>query len=641
MTTAYKSYIGAEDLSLWDGKIRTFTRGTSTGGTMTLNKLGVVVDILNLFGGGTAFTDATLSLALSHIGSTNATLVLTPGTWTLSNNVTVPLNITLFLPQGAVLSVASGKTLTINGSINAGLYQIFSGSGTVSISGTFVDEVYPQWWGGKGDGTTDDSTAIQAAVTAGKWIHITGGTWLVNTAINVRGYRHIYGAGKENTVIKAGASLTGFVFSSTDGATGAWLVGSSITDLTIDGNTSTDALGGIYAEFVTEWEFERLKIYNFYKSTAIGIQLDHAYQIAHRDCYVRMGSAGAGKKGTACFQVGASTADAIHTTHITYDNCLAQYSATGFMLADMGNRGGNMTIRQCASGNHNFGIQVKDFYREVIIESSLIENTSSRGINITTTTAYNIHNITLKELTLYECTTAIFASNVDSLGIDRVRFVGDDAGGHTCTNLGSVKRVELGTYTIEDTAYDTFAAGEDPRLSNLALNDATPSVAFGGRKHTFKTQSSAPLTITAFDDGVVGQEISIIFADANTTIDFSGTNLKGNAGVDFTGAVADRMDCVYDGTDWFCSVTKTSVLGTRFSGSKDTAYLAATDLFVQVQIVGASEILADTSNPPTTVRTTGNGAEDYIQSVVKKGEYWKVTDAGGVPTILATPIVPG
>lgn len=405
------------------------------------------------------------------------------------------------------------------------------------------------------NGSVDYSTEVQACITAGNRIFIPAGTWLCEN-LNVRGYRNIRGAGRGNTVLRIPAASTRWLINSSDGATSEWMPYSSITDLSIDGNSSTTALGGIYAEFVTQWLFERITMYGFYNSAAVGLWLNHAYQIAMRDCYIRMGSTGAGKKGEACFKMGALTADPVHSTHITYDNCLAQYSGTGFLLAAMGNRGDQFTIRQCAAGNHDYGIRVQDNYRSVRVENTLIENTSINGVRITTATAYNIHNVRLEDITMYENTVAVYAANVDGLNMDKLRFAGDDVGGHTAFSLNDIKRLELGTYNIEDTAYDTIVAAStiDPRLPNLALNDTTPTVAVGGKKQAFKTQSTGATTITMFDDGVVGQEITVIFADANTTIDFTGTNLKGNGGVDFTGAVGDVMTGVFDGTNWYFQV---------------------------------------------------------------------------------------
>ena len=164
--TTYSDYIGAEDIKFWDGISRTFTRQTSTGGTITLNKIGEMVNILDVYGSGSVYTDATISEALTHIGTRNVGIFLTPGTWTISNNITIPSTIDLWIPPGAVFSIASGKTLTLNAGINAGVYQIFSGSGTV-IFGGGKKCAYPQWWGAKGDGTTDDSAASISAINSG------------------------------------------------------------------------------------------------------------------------------------------------------------------------------------------------------------------------------------------------------------------------------------------------------------------------------------------------------------------------------------------------------------------------------------------------------------------------------------------
>ena len=93
--------------------------------------------------------------------------------------------------------------------------------------------------------------------------------------------------------------------------------------------------------------------------------------------------------------------------------------------------------------------------------------------------------------------------------------------------------------------------GTFTRVRAFTSTDATPSVKNG---KTFKTANAGATTITMFDDGVVGQEITVIFNDTNTTIDFTGTNLKGNVGVDFVGAVGDVMTGTFDGTNWYFNV---------------------------------------------------------------------------------------
>jgi hypothetical protein len=67
----------------------------------------------------------------------------------------------------------------------------------------------------------------------------------------------------------------------------------------------------------------------------------------------------------------------------------------------------------------------------------------------------------------------------------------------------------------------------------IAAGDTTPSLA-GFRN--FATANTSATTITDFDDTVAGQSY-LVQLDANTTIDFTGTNLKGNNGADLTGTV--------------------------------------------------------------------------------------------------------
>lgn len=123
-------------------------------------------------------------------------------TYTLGTSETIPANVTLIVEPGAVISVSAAQTLTINGKLDAGLGQIFAGTGTV-VFGTNIPVVYPEWWY-SGSGAYD--TALQAALdcTAGP-ITVTllpNKTYALVTGVTVKYHRSwIIGGGKNSTII--------------------------------------------------------------------------------------------------------------------------------------------------------------------------------------------------------------------------------------------------------------------------------------------------------------------------------------------------------------------------------------------------------------------------------------------------------
>ena len=77
-------------------------------------------------------TYAGLKKAVSLSAGYERRLLLTPGTWALTDDLKIPRRLELLFQRGAVLNVSSGKTLTVNGSIVAGPWKIFDGAGTIS-----------------------------------------------------------------------------------------------------------------------------------------------------------------------------------------------------------------------------------------------------------------------------------------------------------------------------------------------------------------------------------------------------------------------------------------------------------------------------------------------------------------------------
>lgn len=186
--TVTKSYIGEQDVKKYDGTgSDTFSRVTSTGGTVVLNKAGYEVDALISYGNGSNRTDATISAAMTAIGTTNkVTLVLRPGTWVISSNAdwSSYTNVTFKFADGAVLSHGA---FTINiPYIEANRTQIFSGTGTITISGG--QSAYFEWWGASpGASAAINSVALQNALNSTAPLILSKASFTYDTALTLVG----------------------------------------------------------------------------------------------------------------------------------------------------------------------------------------------------------------------------------------------------------------------------------------------------------------------------------------------------------------------------------------------------------------------------------------------------------------------
>ena len=91
--------------------------------------------------------DGSLKSLIDKIGANSGVIELPPNTtYNFSVDITVPSNITLRFNQGAVIhSSNSSADLVINGTLEAGLYQIFSGDGPVTL-GSSIRFYEPVWF---------------------------------------------------------------------------------------------------------------------------------------------------------------------------------------------------------------------------------------------------------------------------------------------------------------------------------------------------------------------------------------------------------------------------------------------------------------------------------------------------------------
>ncbi len=247
MTILYKGNLAPSDFKMWDGSsATTFSRDTDTGGAETLNRMSWSgIDILEVFGDKTNRNLATINSALERIGSSNSVAVwLSPGSWSITDDVTITSNINLIVPPGASLSITAGKTITINGPFSAGTYQVFSTTGTVIFGSLATKEVLPHWWGGVGDANTDNYAAFAAAIASlpnGGKIYIPAGRYKLTDELAVHSGLTIKGAGHVNYYygVPSGSETPTFLYQDTNSKAIFTLAGVSeihLSDMSLSAN---------------------------------------------------------------------------------------------------------------------------------------------------------------------------------------------------------------------------------------------------------------------------------------------------------------------------------------------------------------------------------------------------------------------
>ena len=107
----------------------------------------------------------------------------------IKEKIEIPENIDLIVLKGGgfVKNFEKGS-LFIKGGFNAPFSQVFYGfsPGEVKLNKKNIKEVYPQWWGAKADGISDDSLAIQSAIDSGVCkVFLPCGKYYIGKTLNI------------------------------------------------------------------------------------------------------------------------------------------------------------------------------------------------------------------------------------------------------------------------------------------------------------------------------------------------------------------------------------------------------------------------------------------------------------------------
>ncbi len=128
---------------------------------------------------------------------------------TLLGSRTFGANVYFEFEPGAEIVIGDGATLTVNSPAHIlcrERQKIFAPSGTGAAAFTYGGTIYPGWWGATGDGQTDNSGPIQAAIDAGangSTILYSPGVYIIGTPLNPKACQHL-GSHWAASILRAG-----------------------------------------------------------------------------------------------------------------------------------------------------------------------------------------------------------------------------------------------------------------------------------------------------------------------------------------------------------------------------------------------------------------------------------------------------
>ena len=249
-----------------------------------------------------------------------------------------------------------------------------------------------------------------------------------------------------------------------------------------------------------------------------------------------------------------------------FDGC-KENVISNLIIGDVENSGlafdGVNGTRAFLTGNHYNNIQIKNTgaagvwllantlekadLRDNIFTNISIDNSSTHGVRIdASNSSFDAQRIQFYGLNVRNCGGWAISNN----------------NGYECVFEGVEDNNTSGSYTESgpDAFRNRVALNSRPATfgtgaATFADQDTTPEI---GSSSLFHASNTIATTITMFDGGVVGREVKVIFTNNNTTIDFTGTNLKGNGGANWNPTTFDHMTCVFDGTYWYCDISDNS-----------------------------------------------------------------------------------
>jgi Pectate lyase superfamily protein len=265
---------------------------------------------------------AALSTALASAG--NGQIVIAQDQICAARDITIS---NLRVEPGGMLKPLTGHTVTLSGTFDAGGYQVFSnalaGQGRISFADNMsIREIYPQWWGAKGNGADDDTAPLDAALDQrGQTVFIPRGSYKTTSNLLVPVCAAIIGAGRDQTVFLPSSKVT--VFLKVKSTTVV------LREFEVDGAATSNATGMFFGDSVSAdgWGglVTQVRVRRFTGANGVGIRLADALKSEFTGVLVDGNNI-----DLLCQRVGGGL-----PTTVTFRNCQFIYAqAKGVKLID-------------------------------------------------------------------------------------------------------------------------------------------------------------------------------------------------------------------------------------------------------------------------------------------------------------------
>ena len=229
--------------------------------------------------------------AVAAIAATEATLVIS-STTVVTATVSSPSTLALLFEGQGKLSINAPQVLTVNGPFYAPMKHVITGPGKIIISTGSTPWIHPQWWGAKGDGVTDSTSAFAAMIlnaidAVGSKMFTPGGTYMVDS-VDLSNLRDsIFSGSGTNTKFHArGNGVHFFTLNTGTGGQGGThptnIRRTIFRDFTLSANSFTFTGKAIYIDFMTDSRLDNIRIKEFSDQLFVNFSwLNHFSQIVN------------------------------------------------------------------------------------------------------------------------------------------------------------------------------------------------------------------------------------------------------------------------------------------------------------------------------------------------------------------------